>query len=1181
MAENVQLILERMVPELEDLVRRKLLSRDELRLVIQRRTDDEYKFVKRLAQSDDFSRAIDYECSLDALRARRKVALGLRQTSSSDHSGQRRIHFIFQRACRRFASRESWWLKWLSYCRESKAHKATGRIVARALQLHPRSERLWLAAAAFEFDDMHSVSSTRAILQRSLRVNKGSQRLWLAYFKMECLYILKMKARRTVLGLDVGDGGNITDEKEEEEEEVEKEEIFEPELDQLEEEEEEGEEEKNENGENLLNKNATSEASVVKVLDGEEKEEGTGDAKSQFFAGAVPKLIYNQAIQRCCDKEGGLKVKDDGFGLRLSFLRAVDGFKDFLGQVPKESFVSIDDDVTTRSAFPDVVTFILTDIATRFPFDPRAWRVLSSRPMMAIESYATSTLSSDSSTVNKKEAQDEDLLFVVDKEGDKSLGIVSGVDDNDDDDDDVKVAQSDAKRMSTIDNVTIDKKEDEEEEGEDTLDSENDIGNGIRSSLLYSSLLSSNEWVNRVSTGSLDSVIVQDCFDLLANSVAAIFKGQDGINVANEEDEITQSDIVNVPSLHLRRSEHSWDLVKTIDVGEEMTKESTKSTSRDKRTKREKKRARKGVEVYDDDEDNEEIDEKKKAVSEGSGSFIRIAPTDTNPAESSSSIKVSNSVDSKIDGSFFTLVKSSLKKSTKMISAALVAALSKNEEYSGSGAGPSKKKKKKTDASITSGYIASSSSSNSSSSSSSSSTTSLSTSSSSLSGLQLQLGLYCVSAELHLAALSAIDAYNVKSIQGTVLRFNTNRSILTSLVDTCVQASTNVPTVTSKVELDVSSALELVLMQARVRLGLVKSALLGLEKSCTGRLRGNKALFLARCKLTLAIAAASESLAKSDSKDASITSAKEAVKEKDELMNGSVELLDVELFPWQKSTRDNNEGTSQRKGSASSSSSSTLENVVTRASESLRSGLSKTSGGITSSDSALPLWIALLELSAYNDGKDIHHMLDQVSKLFHEASLALSAQSVDVQDSLKLAFLRIINKRIVTSLNSVNTVNGKVISAVTSADLGKVLRWVTTPSASVSIHEAVYKLVTRSTLLLVKQFSEARTANRGQGQGGLSSASFSIATWKPIILDAVTLCRKTLDICASIHGKEAIGLWTRALKFERILAKQVPSSFLSGMVPGGASKDGATDVYERALLSLNDAARAFFCSKNV
>jgi hypothetical protein len=993
-----------------------------------------------------------------------------------------------------------------------------------------------------------------------------------------------MKARRTVLGLDVGDGGNITDEKVEEEEEVEKEEIFEPELDQLEEEEGEGEEEKNENenGENLLNKNATSEASVVKVLDGEEKEEGTGDAKSQFFAGAVPKLIYNQAIQSCCDKEGGLKVKDDGFDLRLSFLRAVDGFKDFLGQVPKESFVSIDDDVTTRSAFPDVVTFILTDIATRFPFDPRAWRVLSSRPMMAIESYATSTLSSDSSTVNKKEAQDEDLLFVVDKEGDKSLGIVSGVDDNDDDD---KVAQSDAKRMSTIDNVTIDKKEDEEEEGEDTLDSENDIGNGIRSSLLYSSLLSSNEWVNRVSTGSLDSVIVQDCFDLLANSVAAIFKGQDGINVANEEDEITQSDIVDVPCLHLRRSEHSWDLIKTIDVGEKMTEESTKSTSRDKRTKKEKKRARKGVEVNDDDDDdNEEIDEKKKAVSEGRGSFIRIAPTDTNPAESSSSIKVSNSVDSKIDGSFFTLVKSSLKKSTNMISAALVAALSKNEESSGSGAGPSKKKKKKTDASINSGSIASSSSSsssNSSSSSSSSSTTSLSMSSSSLSGLQLQLGLYCVSAELHLAALSAIDAYNVKSIQGTVLRFNTNRSILTSLVDTCVQASTNVPTVTSKVELDVSSALELVLMQARVRLGLVKSALLGLEKSCTGRLRGNEALCLARSKLTLAIAAASESLVKSDSKDARITSAKEAVKEKEELMNESIELLDVELFPWQKSTRYYNEGTSQRQGSASTSSSSTLENVVTRASESLRSGLSITSGGITSSDSALPLWIALLELSAYNDGKDINRMLDQVSKVFHEASLALSAQSVDVQDSLKLAFLRIINKRIVSSFHSVNTVNGKVISAVTSADLGKVLRWVTTPSASVSIHEAVYKLVTRSTLLLVKQFSEARTGNRGQGQGGLSSASFSIATWKPIILDAVTLCRKTLDICASIHGKEAIGLWTRALKFERTLAKQVPSSFLSGMVPGGASKDGATDVYERALLSLNDAARALFCSKNV
>ena len=44
----------------------------------------------------------------------------------------------------------------------------------------------------------------------------------------------------------------------------------------------------------------------------------------------------------------------------------------------------------------------------------------------------------------------------------------------------------------------------------------------------------------------------------------------------------------------------------------------------------------------------------------------------------------------------------------------------------------------------------------------------------------------------------------------------------------------------------------------------------------------------------------------------------------------------------------------------------------------------------------------------------------------------------------------------------------------------------------------------------------------------------------------------------------------------------MPSSFfIGGGGGGGGRKDGATDVYERALSSLNDSARALFCAKNV
>lgn len=41
------------------------------------------------------------------------------------------------------------------------------------------------------------------MMQRALRINKGSKRLWLDYFRLECIYVLRMRARRMVLGLDL------------------------------------------------------------------------------------------------------------------------------------------------------------------------------------------------------------------------------------------------------------------------------------------------------------------------------------------------------------------------------------------------------------------------------------------------------------------------------------------------------------------------------------------------------------------------------------------------------------------------------------------------------------------------------------------------------------------------------------------------------------------------------------------------------------------------------------------------------------------------------------------------------------------------------------------------------------------------------------------------------------------
>ena len=205
MAATVDTIMERMIPELRDLESRGLFTSAEVSSIVARRREFEYLFAKRTPNPSDYTRALEYELSLESLRKLRRARLALRRTTVSDHAGVRRMHFIFDRACRRFRGTVAWWLQWLDFCLRTGSARAAARVVARALRIHPRSVELWLQAAAFEWDRLGNVASARALLLRALRVNGDSRTLWLAYFRMECLYVQKLRGRRIILGLRGGD----------------------------------------------------------------------------------------------------------------------------------------------------------------------------------------------------------------------------------------------------------------------------------------------------------------------------------------------------------------------------------------------------------------------------------------------------------------------------------------------------------------------------------------------------------------------------------------------------------------------------------------------------------------------------------------------------------------------------------------------------------------------------------------------------------------------------------------------------------------------------------------------------------------------------------------------------------------------------------------------------------------
>ncbi|KAH8555222.1 U3 small nucleolar RNA-associated protein 6-domain-containing protein [Umbelopsis sp. PMI_123] len=209
MADTVQFYLEQMVPELEDLENKNLFSKTEIKAIVKKRTNFEYALKRRISKKVDYLRYIEYEMNLEALRKKRKSRLESQPSkqSLSDYAGTRRIFFIFERALRKFNGDISLWLQYIEFAKANGANKTLGKIFADAIQLHPTKPALWIMAASWEFEENANIVAARVLMQRGLRLNPGQAQLWHEYFRLEQLYIEKIKARRKILGIDQNQQG--------------------------------------------------------------------------------------------------------------------------------------------------------------------------------------------------------------------------------------------------------------------------------------------------------------------------------------------------------------------------------------------------------------------------------------------------------------------------------------------------------------------------------------------------------------------------------------------------------------------------------------------------------------------------------------------------------------------------------------------------------------------------------------------------------------------------------------------------------------------------------------------------------------------------------------------------------------------------------------------------------------
>jgi len=159
-------------------------------------------------------------------------------------------------------------------------------LLLRAIQYHPNNASLWIMAATWENEHNANMAAARILLQRALRLMPENQQLWHEYYRLELLYIEKIKLRRRILGIDQSKNQEDID------------------AMQVDNEEE---------GDNTINLPAVTGEDVAQWKQDEEntkkskkvltKEEAAAleEANNPILQGLLAKIIYDNAIQSTAD----------------------------------------------------------------------------------------------------------------------------------------------------------------------------------------------------------------------------------------------------------------------------------------------------------------------------------------------------------------------------------------------------------------------------------------------------------------------------------------------------------------------------------------------------------------------------------------------------------------------------------------------------------------------------------------------------------------------------------------------------------------------------------------------------------------------------------------------------------------------------------------------------------------
>lgn len=204
---EVQRALEESLPELEAFLEHKLLSEEEVRLLVVKRREFESRLRRFELVKEDALEYIGFEMQLNKLVELRKQKRNIKYLSqfNSQRQFEIKVNQVFDLLLKKFKGDLDLWVAAIEFAQSVGGDSRVSQLCGKGIRLFPTKEMFWVVSAKHELERNSNVTQARQVLITALKTLPRSEAVWLEYFRMEFLFVYQVLERREVQGLEITD----------------------------------------------------------------------------------------------------------------------------------------------------------------------------------------------------------------------------------------------------------------------------------------------------------------------------------------------------------------------------------------------------------------------------------------------------------------------------------------------------------------------------------------------------------------------------------------------------------------------------------------------------------------------------------------------------------------------------------------------------------------------------------------------------------------------------------------------------------------------------------------------------------------------------------------------------------------------------------------------------------------